>query len=423
MGFYLRKSFGFGPIRLNLSKSGLGASVGVKGARVGITSRGRAYIHAGRGGVYVREYLGGPAARPGSMHTRSEPITLYEDTGVTYAAAPDPRNVATTSRRTAGPESGAGLGFGLIAIGLLCIIAALLVGGGSSIGLVIVGLAALGLGAVPIVRSRREAAAKESLHRLLQAAVATGRPLPEPDLEAVRAALRDSRLSDRSRAAVFERIYHSVVRMIVEDGTVTADEAALLGQLEADFGLDAEFCTTARADAFRGLYLAAVADHELTRDEERELDHIRNALRVPADEIADELVVLERLAEMRRIREGVLPIVEPGTPLRRGETCHYEGPGRLLKEKNLRTFRQDGVPYRVRGLTVDKEGTLLITDRRVLLVHTGTTTIPLDRILDVEVEADRNLFRITKDGTTSPVLLTTSDAMLAGAIIAELRGL
>jgi hypothetical protein len=26
MGFYLRKSFGFGPFRLDLSKSGLGAS-------------------------------------------------------------------------------------------------------------------------------------------------------------------------------------------------------------------------------------------------------------------------------------------------------------------------------------------------------------------------------------------------------------
>jgi hypothetical protein len=58
MGFYIRKGFNFGPLRLNLSKSGLGFSVGVKGARVGIGPRG-SYLHAGRGGFYLRQQLGG----------------------------------------------------------------------------------------------------------------------------------------------------------------------------------------------------------------------------------------------------------------------------------------------------------------------------------------------------------------------------
>jgi len=56
MGWYLRKSFSFGPFRLNLSKSGLDASFGVKGARVGTGLRGT-YVHVGRGGVYYRESL------------------------------------------------------------------------------------------------------------------------------------------------------------------------------------------------------------------------------------------------------------------------------------------------------------------------------------------------------------------------------
>lgn len=34
MGFYIRKSFGLGPVRLNLSKRGIGTSVGMKGARI-----------------------------------------------------------------------------------------------------------------------------------------------------------------------------------------------------------------------------------------------------------------------------------------------------------------------------------------------------------------------------------------------------
>ena len=41
MAFYYRKSVNLGPFRVNLSKSGLGYSVGGRGFRVGTTSRGR----------------------------------------------------------------------------------------------------------------------------------------------------------------------------------------------------------------------------------------------------------------------------------------------------------------------------------------------------------------------------------------------
>ena len=57
MGFFIRKAFRFGPFRLNLSKSGVGASVGVKGLRVSTGPRGTE-LYAGRGGVYYREKLG-----------------------------------------------------------------------------------------------------------------------------------------------------------------------------------------------------------------------------------------------------------------------------------------------------------------------------------------------------------------------------
>lgn len=70
MGWYLRKSLGFGPLRINLSKSGLGGSVGVKGFRVGTGPRGR-YLHAGRGGLYYRT----------SLDTPVEPSEPVDDSG------------------------------------------------------------------------------------------------------------------------------------------------------------------------------------------------------------------------------------------------------------------------------------------------------------------------------------------------------
>lgn len=58
MSFYIRKSVKFGPIRFNFSKSGIGASTGVKGARISTGLRGT-YIHLGRNGIYYRQKIDG----------------------------------------------------------------------------------------------------------------------------------------------------------------------------------------------------------------------------------------------------------------------------------------------------------------------------------------------------------------------------
>lgn len=56
MSFYIKKSIRVGPIRFNLSKSGVGASIGIKGLRFGTGPRGN-YIHVGTRGVYYRASL------------------------------------------------------------------------------------------------------------------------------------------------------------------------------------------------------------------------------------------------------------------------------------------------------------------------------------------------------------------------------
>jgi DNA polymerase-3 subunit epsilon len=61
MGFYIRKSMSRGPVRLNISKSGIGFSFGIKGLRIGPGPKGT-YFHAGRHGLYYRSrYLKRPS--------------------------------------------------------------------------------------------------------------------------------------------------------------------------------------------------------------------------------------------------------------------------------------------------------------------------------------------------------------------------
>src|SRR5437868_2573793 len=63
MGLFFRKSLRLGPLRINLSKSGIGVSAGVKGLRVGTGPRG-SYVSGGRHGIYYRRSLGHAHQRP-----------------------------------------------------------------------------------------------------------------------------------------------------------------------------------------------------------------------------------------------------------------------------------------------------------------------------------------------------------------------
>lgn len=77
MGWSFRKSIQMGPLRVNVSRSGVGASVGVRGARVGVGPRGTYVSFAGGGFRYRRKLTNTPNSgrvleeTSGAIHTAS----------------------------------------------------------------------------------------------------------------------------------------------------------------------------------------------------------------------------------------------------------------------------------------------------------------------------------------------------------------
>jgi hypothetical protein len=59
MGWKFRRALGIGLFRINLSKTGIGFSVGTRGFRFGRDATGRSYTHLSLPGtgVYRRDYL------------------------------------------------------------------------------------------------------------------------------------------------------------------------------------------------------------------------------------------------------------------------------------------------------------------------------------------------------------------------------
>lgn len=60
MGWNWRKAFNFGPLRVNLSKKGVGYSLGVRGLRIGRDAKGQDYSQTSipGTGIYKRTYSG-----------------------------------------------------------------------------------------------------------------------------------------------------------------------------------------------------------------------------------------------------------------------------------------------------------------------------------------------------------------------------
>lgn len=134
MGYRFRKTKNIGPLRLTLSKKGLGASVGVKGFRIGKTASGRTRATAsipGTGISYVQENGGGAGGggRPdrkkrkralligaaiflllvvigacSSRNASPEPTPTPTPTAALSKALPEPDAPEKTARPTASPE-------------------------------------------------------------------------------------------------------------------------------------------------------------------------------------------------------------------------------------------------------------------------------------------------------------------------------
>jgi hypothetical protein len=111
MGWYLRKSLNLGPIRFNLSKSGVGMSAGVKGLRVGTGPSGK-YLHAGREGLYYRTSLGSHADQAVQEAANAELDPPLNDlTEEKQLAAARSARITARAERLHDPDRGTERGF------------------------------------------------------------------------------------------------------------------------------------------------------------------------------------------------------------------------------------------------------------------------------------------------------------------------
>ena len=423
MGLFLRKSFKMGPVRFSLSKSGIGTSVGVKGARVGITSRGKGYVSGGANGIYFRESLGGGSRRgsgsisdggrlsnTGQYH---EPIEIYEQTQATYSSVPK-KQLPELIRLPISLKQF----FWMPLIGMAVVIGGMIlnVNNNAPVYVAVTGFLFFAWPFLMVIALIRNALGSRFGLYLTQRVVSL-KPLTEAEIDRLSRYSRSRMITTRDKDYYSKTGLIALMRKVVEDGVISNDELQLIDQLEILYHFDAVFMKQARIQGYCLAYAGAIADEVLTLEEEQSLSAMQAALGIDDSEIVDEKGFIHQLKYAREIEQHGVPEIPADIKLPPKEILFYKNEARILKEKIQKRYQLNGQKYKVKGLSIDKEGTLYITNKRLLFVHTGTLSVKLDKLLNIEIDCDTNLLTLTKDGSQKPLYYTMPDALKAGAII------
>ena len=381
MGLYLRKSFSFGPLRLNLSKSGLGLSAGVKGARVGIGPRGT-YVHGGRHGLYYRKHLSSRKSR---------------------------------SRSGADGEGCATLILAVIAIGLGVWVFKWLIGHPALFAALIA--AAVTIPAARLwVRVRRKKLIAAYKNALDTAFVLTDTP---PDtvalvsLEEQRRKLPKTSTANKKLRKIEADVYQAVLDKILDDGFVTAQEAKSIAALEQVVTLEADTMLRAKKDIFSAAYLKAIDDRKITRHEVDRLTNLIRGLGIPRDEIKQELDIVQEIIDAQSLKLPLDPIPPNQLSIRlhHHEEAYHQCSAQVLSRRKSRKS-PTGYEYVVR-----RNGTMVVTNKRVLVIGKGTTTIRYSEIADIDIDIDEGIIEVSKTTAMRPIILKTETPIYTSRIM------
>lgn len=391
MGFFIRKSFSTGPLRLNLSKSGFGLSAGVKGARVSVGPRGT-LLHAGRHGLYYRKSLSGSGGRAASAHT---PAHGHADARLGCEALPGMVVLAVIA--VAGalmfPRAAAALG----AVALAAI------------------LAAAAVWWVRRSRERRLAAYKAFLDRRLVTA-ASASPETAGEIRRLRDALHAGADSRNGIAEIEAGAYQALLDRVLYDESVSAEEAALLALADDALDIPASEKLRIKREVFEAAYLDVVADKHLTDHEIARLRDLIAGLHIPRELIQAEIHTLREIHRAQNLVSPLKPLPRDKVPvgLRQREQAYHVTRGDVLTRRKAKDAPK-GVEF-----TTQRSGTLVVTDKRVLVAGAaaqGSTNIRLSEIADVDVDLDEHMIIVSKTTSERPVFLKSAEPVVTARII------
>jgi len=380
MGFYLRKSFRAGPLRINLSKSGLGVSAGVKGLRIGSGPRGN-YIHAGRGGLYYRKHLGGKSRNSTSLSDSRDFLIAI------------------------------GVIFGLFILFYLSLWFV-----ENPIAFIsIIALSILIFGFIFYKKYSKRKAIKNYKHTLDKIFVLESSEFDRQLLSSMKAKLEKFKCRNEINA-IEKNIYSLMLEKILEDKNISEKEKNLIVNLESTISMDEQYKNETKIEIFNSYYLEAIEDREITKSELATLKNITEGLGINKSDVENEMKTVKEIIKMQQLTYPLPEIDNISVTIQPSEKPFFSAKAKVLSRK--KAARNSSADYEY---SVKRDGILVVTDKRVIVVKEGTTTVKMADILDVEVDIDNKFILLSKSASSTPTIIQTENALLCGKVIDLVR--
>ena len=418
MAFFIRKAFRSGPVRLNLSKGGLGLSVGITGARLGLNRRG-AYVYGGRHGLYYRKQLGTAAGKkrvqqPGGSKNythQSGTVDLFTDTGTTFE--PVFKGLKTYPFPDLQSENEL-LSVPVLAGILLVFVVVGSVYNSAALWAVLITLFTF----LTAFWFRNYLWEKRGLD-LVETLSKKFEQSPDSVIRQQIVAYRDN-APKRFSTHHLGDLYSILLQISIEHPD--DKHIRMFNTLEKLIPLSDSIKNRIKRAFLSQALEHALEDHLLTESEENQIRNLIKKLNLPADFAREEFTYLELASEIRQEMESPLKETEAPIPLVRNEHCFAVfDDARLLEERVLNRFQRNHVQYRELGFEIQISGTLTITDRRLVLTGRGSREYRLNRIADIITDLEANVIELILTNRKNPVFITHSKILLLASRIEKVR--
>lgn len=445
MGFYIRKALLTGPIRVNLSKGGLGFSAGVTGARVGVNRQG-VYVHGGRGGLYYRKYMKKGAAsgtgigESGGVVDAGQTVTHFQDTGATLARPLDVDRGLSVGGTTGSGGSGVRDGRGnrttragikptslqqedpllnrrnliVVASSFVALLLSLIIGLRIAVILtsaIFFGL--LGYGLLQYYWRTKTAKRFHMLTSLLEKEFRFPPPGEFSDTLGENSVL-PAKAPALWRYLLAFRLHAVGSEMAMRNERIHVQDT--LAWLDKHVPLSGNTVSEIRISILSELLQEMLEDHLLGEEENDAMNQLIEESGVSREKLRPLLRTMDAYNSLRAEIQRPLLETSAGIPLLRGEVAYESFDHvRILKERVFDRFQRDRVQHRVVGYEIRSEGRLVITDRRMVLVGRGSREYRLNQLLDITVDPEAGVIELTMNKRKSPIILTTENLMLLSA--------
>lgn len=407
MGFFIRKAFKAGPVRINLSKGGVGVSAGVTGARLGLNKNG-AYVYGGRHGLYYRESLNPKKGKRSSRRGRNGIVTLFSDTGVTYPSLYDLIEIYDY------PEliDRSGL-HKKIWVWLLFLI---------SLSTPLYFFETPEFWGVPGIVALFILFAFWKDRRWRKNGTAMVQNLAE-EFENNPESFTLNKMNefiDKAPVKYINRFLPDLYCVLIQIALEYEDNPHIFAfnKFEKQIPVADEFILQTKKAILTRRLDAFLEDHLLTKEEEASIKNLIGKLHLDDDFIFEELQYLDLASSIRKEMESNLTEINSSVPLVMGETCFGEfDEVRILEERVLNRYQKDRVKYKEIGYQTQLEGKLVLTDRRLIIVGNGSREYRLNQVLDVITDLETNIIELVIANRKNPVYLTSPQPILISARI------